>query len=45
MPEPLLYARVDGIIVDGVWHLMELEVNEPGLMVEDESTAPMVHAT
>jgi hypothetical protein len=34
MPEPLLYARVNGIVVDGVLHLMELEVNEPGLMLE-----------
>ena len=28
---PLLYARVDGVERDGVFHLMELEVNEPFL--------------
>ena len=32
--EPLLYARVDGIVIDEVFHLMELEVNEPGLMLD-----------
>jgi hypothetical protein len=32
--EPLLYARVDGLDIDGVLHLMELEVNEPGLMLD-----------
>jgi hypothetical protein len=37
MQEPLLYARVDGIVIDGVLHLMELEVNEPGLMLDADA--------
>jgi glutathione synthase/RimK-type ligase-like ATP-grasp enzyme len=31
---PLLYARVDGVVIDDVFHLMELEINEPGLMLD-----------
>lgn len=31
LPEPALYARVDGLVRDGRFTLMELEVNEPGL--------------
>jgi len=31
LPEVPLYARVDGVIRDGAFVLMELEVNEPGL--------------
>jgi glutathione synthase/RimK-type ligase-like ATP-grasp enzyme len=31
LPEPALYARVDGIVHEGRFTLMELEVNEPGL--------------
>lgn len=31
LPEPALYARVDGIVREGRFVLMELEVNEPGL--------------
>jgi len=31
LPEPALYARVDGVASDGRFTLMELEVNEPGL--------------
>ena len=37
MHEPLLYARVDGIVIDGILHLMELEVNEPGLMLDADA--------
>jgi hypothetical protein len=37
MHEPLLYARVDGIVIDGALHLMELEVNEPGLMLDADA--------
>ncbi len=33
---PFLYARVDGIVVQGVLYLMELEINEPGLMLDAE---------
>ena len=32
--EPLLYARVDGVIRDGQFLLMELEINEPSLFFE-----------
>jgi glutathione synthase/RimK-type ligase-like ATP-grasp enzyme len=31
LPAPALYARVDGLVRDGHFTLMELEVNEPGL--------------
>jgi glutathione synthase/RimK-type ligase-like ATP-grasp enzyme len=33
VPEPLLYARVDGIERDGRFVLMELEINEPFLYI------------
>ncbi|RAW02308.1 ATP-grasp domain-containing protein [Pseudochryseolinea flava] len=32
--EPLLYARVDGVVIRGVFHLMELELIEPDLYFE-----------
>jgi hypothetical protein len=32
-PEPLLYARVDGIERNGRFVLMELEINEPFLYI------------
>ena len=31
LPEPPLYARIDGVVVDRRFVLMEVEVNEPGL--------------
>ena len=31
LPAPPLYARIDGVVVDGRFVLMEVEVNEPGL--------------
>jgi hypothetical protein len=31
IPRPAVYARVDGVVRDGQFILMELEVNEPGL--------------
>ena len=31
VPERALYARVDGVVIDGRFVLMEVEVNEPGL--------------
>lgn len=34
IPEDLLYARVDGIIIDGQFYLMELELIEPDLYFE-----------
>lgn len=32
--EDLLYARVDGVVVDGEFRLMELELIEPGLFLD-----------
>lgn len=32
--DDLLYARVDGILIDGVFHLMELELIEPDLYLD-----------
>lgn len=32
--DELLYARVDGIIIDGTFHLMELELIEPDLYLD-----------
>jgi glutathione synthase/RimK-type ligase-like ATP-grasp enzyme len=32
--QSLLYARVDGVMIDGVFHLMELELIEPDLYFE-----------
>lgn len=32
--EPWLYARVDGVVVDGRFQLMELEMTEPSLFLE-----------
>jgi hypothetical protein len=37
---PLLYARVDGVVRDGRFLLMELEINEPFLFLELSSEAP-----
>lgn len=34
VPVPLLYARVDGVVVGGRFLLMELEVAEPSLFLE-----------
>lgn len=34
LDQPPLYARVDGVLREGVLILMELEVNEPGLMLD-----------
>lgn len=36
----LLYARVDGININGVFHLMELELVEPYLFLEQSPDAP-----
>lgn len=38
--EPLLYARVDGLVMDGQFYLMELELTEPYLFLEKDSRAP-----
>lgn len=37
---PLLYARVDGILRDGQFLLMELEINEPNLFMQCSPEAP-----
>jgi hypothetical protein len=34
-----LYARVDGVLVDGIFVLMELEMIEPCLFLEEDSSA------
>jgi glutathione synthase/RimK-type ligase-like ATP-grasp enzyme len=34
IPQKLLYARVDGVIINGVFNLMELELIEPDLYFE-----------
>lgn len=39
LPERPLYARVDGVIREGRFLLMELELNEPGLFLEMEPSA------
>lgn len=37
---PILYARVDGIVHHGVFHLMELELLEPALFLASNAAAP-----
>ena len=42
--EPLLYARVDGVVSDGRFYLMELELIEPALfMAFDENASKNFH--
>ena len=38
--EPLLYARVDGLVENGQFILMELELTEPYLFLESDPSAP-----
>lgn len=40
LPEPLLFARVDGVDVDGKFVLMELELIEPALFLSLHADAP-----
>lgn len=40
VPAMLLYARVDGCVIDGAFHLMELEVLEPSLYLDHDAGAP-----
>ena len=40
IPEPWLYARLDGVDLSGVFTLMELELIEPVLFLADEPLAP-----
>lgn len=37
--KPLLYARVDGVVRDGAFLLMELEINEPYLYIASSNRA------
>ena len=37
---PTLYARVDGVVDDGQFRLMELELIEPALFLADHPQAP-----
>ena len=41
IPEPWLYARIDGVDLGGVFTLMELELIEPFLFLADEPLAPV----
>jgi glutathione synthase/RimK-type ligase-like ATP-grasp enzyme len=34
LPWPTLYARVDLVVIDGAWHVLELEVTEPSLWLD-----------
>jgi glutathione synthase/RimK-type ligase-like ATP-grasp enzyme len=47
IPEPWLYARVDGVEIDGVFTLMELELIEPSLflLLEPRSAERLARAT
>jgi glutathione synthase/RimK-type ligase-like ATP-grasp enzyme len=38
--EATVYARVDGVVEDGQFHLMELELIEPALFLADHPEAP-----
>ncbi|HEY2582103.1 MAG TPA: hypothetical protein VGI43_09855, partial [Mucilaginibacter sp.] len=38
--EPLLYARVDGVIINADFYLMELELIEPALFFTKNENAP-----
>jgi hypothetical protein len=38
--EPALYARVDGVVEDGRFYLMELELIEPALFLSSHPAAP-----
>lgn len=42
---PLLYARVDGVVRDGLLYIMELELVEPELFLRADPDAPMRFAT
>lgn len=42
--EPLLYARVDGVIAEGQFLLMELELIEPSLFLEKSETSARAFA-
>lgn len=44
IPEPLLYARVDGLIIRGSFILMEVELCEPELFLYTDSRAPILFA-
>lgn len=38
--EPLLYTRVDGLVIDDTFYLMELELCEPDLFLKTDIQAP-----
>ncbi len=40
LPTPWLYARVDGLVEDGQFMLMELELTEPSLYLNHDAQAP-----
>jgi len=39
-PARCLYARVDGYVLDGAFHLMELEALEPAMLLGCDPAAP-----
>ena len=44
LSEPWLYARVDGVVVDGRFLLMELEMTEPSLFLDQRSATVFAEA-
>ena len=44
VPQPPLYARVDGIIQEGKFVLMALELIEPSLFLAHDAAAPQLFA-
>lgn len=40
LTDPLLYARVDGLVINGEFMLMEIELCEPELFLDTDSRAP-----
>ncbi len=41
IPEALLYARVDGLVIDEKFYLMELELTEPYLFLKSDTRAAL----
>ena len=39
LPDEVLYARIDGIFIEGVFHLIEIELLEPWLFLQQCESA------
>ena len=39
MQDEMLYARIDGIFIEGVFHLIEIELLEPWLFLQQSESA------